>query len=143
MGGAPSKGRLAKLVSQTNSNERFRRVDTDNSGSVSLAELQQVLSDDWNEDRIRKLIAVFDDDGSGELNAEEWKKACRLLNGLADGIWGHLLEKEEKASHSSKVDESKLPEGLKGFTPIGKQPKVLWFFGCAGCRSCMAPGCWS
>ena len=75
MGGAPSKGRLAKLVSQTNSNERFRRVDTDNSGSVSLAELQQVLSDDWNEDRIRKLIAVFDDDGNEILmaNVTPWE----------------------------------------------------------------------
>ena len=84
MGGGPSKGRLAALVKDTQSTERFHRVDKDNSGAVSVAELQAVLTADWTEDRIKKLVAVFDDDDSGELSPDEWKKACKLLNELAD-----------------------------------------------------------
>ena len=98
-------------------------MDSDKDGAVSVAKLKALLSAEWREERIKKLITVFDDDGNGELNDSEWKRACALLHEIVVRVGGHIDEKEQNAAHH-EVDESKLPAGLQGFTPIAKQAEV-------------------
>ena len=64
MGGAASSARNV---------ERFKIVDSDENASVTVAELKALLSAEWTEERIKKLIAVFDDDGNliKSMNAEQ------------------------------------------------------------------------
>ena len=50
----------------------------DESEPVSVAELTELLGSQWSEERIKKLIAVFDDDGDGRLNDSEWTRVRAL-----------------------------------------------------------------
>ena len=48
------------------------------------------LGSQWSEERIKKQIAVFDDDGDGKLNPVEWKRAFALLGSLPERVGGLL-----------------------------------------------------
>jgi len=97
MGGAASTARKP---------DRFNVVvDSDKDGAVSVAKLKALLSAEWNEERIKKLITVFDDDGNGELNDSEWKRACALLGELPERVGGLLKEKTRAAAEKAEAAE--------------------------------------
>ena len=62
--------------------------------SVTTEEIAGRISElgtQWTKSRLDKLVAVFDDEGSGVLNADQWANALGLLEGLI-GVVGNLLE---------------------------------------------------
>ena len=63
---------------QSKAAEALKLAGHGESEPVSVAELKELLGSQWSEERIKKLIAVFDDDGDGRLNDSEWKRACAL-----------------------------------------------------------------
>ena len=77
----------------------------DESEPVSLAELKELLGSQWSEERIKKLIAVFDDDGDGKLNDSEWTRACVLLGELPERVGGLLKEKTRAAAEKAEAAE--------------------------------------
>ena len=72
---------------------------------VSVAELKELLGSQWSEERIKKLIAVFDDDGDGRLNDSEWTRACVLLGELPERVGGLLKEKTRAAAEKAEAAE--------------------------------------
>ena len=92
---------------QSKAAEALKLAGPGESGPVSVAELKELLGSQWSEERIKKLIAVFDDDGDGRLNDSEWKRACALLGELPERVGGLLKEKTraaaEKAEAASKA----------------------------------------
>ena len=77
----------------------------DESEPVSVAELTELLGSQWSEERIKKLIAVFDDDGDGRLNDSEWTRACVLLGELPERVGGLLKEKTRAAAEKAEAAE--------------------------------------
>ena len=77
----------------------------DESEPVSVAELKGLLGSQWSEERIKKLIAVFDDDGDGRLNDSEWTRACVLLGELPERVGGLLKEKTRAAAEKAEAAE--------------------------------------
>ena len=77
----------------------------DESEPVSVAELTELLGSQWSEERIKKLIAVFDDDGDGRLNDSEWTRACVLLGELPERLGGLLKEKTRAAAEKAEAAE--------------------------------------
>mmetsp|Transcript_154232 Transcript_154232/g.287525 ORF Transcript_154232/g.287525 Transcript_154232/m.287525 type:complete len:546 (-) Transcript_154232:137-1774(-) len=77
----------------------FRVFDKDNSGSVSVEEIQEILGrenmDPTDEDALEQLIGDADRDGNGEIDIEEFK---RMLRGKGSA---GLPEKREKAGVSN------------------------------------------
>ena len=92
---------------QSKAAEALKLAGPGESEPVSVAELKELLGSQWSEERIKKLIAVFDDDGDGRLNDSEWKRACALLGELPERVGGLLKEKTraaaEKAEAASKA----------------------------------------
>ena len=80
-------------------------ADHDESEPVSVAELTELLGSQWSEERIKKLIAVFDDDGDGKLNDSEWTRACVLLGELPERVGGLLKEKTRAAAEKAEAAE--------------------------------------
>ena len=80
-------------------------ADHDESEPVSVAELTELLGSQWSEERIKKLIAVFDDDGDGRLNDSEWTRACVLLGELPERVGGLLKEKTRAAAEKAEAAE--------------------------------------
>ena len=79
----------------------------DESEPVSVAELKELLGSLslWSEERIKKLIAVFDDDGDGRLNDSEWTRACVLLGELPERVGGLLKEMTRAAAEKAEAAE--------------------------------------
>ena len=85
----------------------------DESEPVSVAELKELLGSQWSEERIKKLIAVFDDDGDGRLNDSEWTRACVLLGELPERVGGLLKEKTRAAAEKAEAAEKAKAETEK------------------------------
>ncbi|XP_075239911.1 calcineurin subunit B type 1-like [Convolutriloba macropyga] len=75
---AKSRVSMPKNVSQTFTNEeirrlklRFRKLDSDNSGSLSIKELK-VLPDMTSNPLTERIIDILDTDGDGEVDFEEF-----------------------------------------------------------------------
>ena len=85
----------------------------DESEPVSVAELTELLGSQWSEERIKKLIAVFDDDGDGRLNDSEWTRACVLLGELPERVGGLLKEKTRAAAEKAEAAEKAKAETEK------------------------------
>ena len=62
----------------------FTRLDTDKSGKLSTAELQQAIrangmASEWPDERLKYVLAEMDVDGDGQLSAEEFDAALTRL----------------------------------------------------------------
>merc|ERR1740117_2592166 len=55
----------------------FAKIDVNNDETLSFAELQRGLSDDWGFDdkTISQLLFELDGDGDGEVSIDEWVKS--------------------------------------------------------------------
>ena len=85
----------------------------DESEPISVAELKELLGSQWSEERVKKLIAVFDDDGDGRLNDSEWTRACVLLGELPERVGGLLKEKTRAAAEKAEAAEKAKAETEK------------------------------
>ena len=90
---------------QSNAVAALELAGRDESEPVSVAELTELLGSQWSEERIKKLIAVFDDDGDGRLNDSEWTRACVLLGELPERVGGLLKEKTRAAAEKAEAAE--------------------------------------
>ena len=90
---------------QSKAAEALKLAGHGESEPVSVAELKELLGSQWSEERIKKLIAVFDDDGDGRLNDSEWKRACALLGELPERVGGLLKEKTRAAAEKAEAAE--------------------------------------
>ena len=90
----------------------------DESEPVSVAELKELLGSQWSEERIKKLIAVFDDDGDGRLNESEWTRACVLLGELPERVGGLLKEKTRAAAAKAEAAEREAEIIAQASTPL-------------------------
>ena len=97
-------GQRGPIQGRTNT-RACRPAGHDESEPVSLAELTELLGSQWSEERIKKLIAVFDDDGDGRLNGSEWTRACVLLGELPERVGGLLKEKTRAAAEKAEAAE--------------------------------------
>ena len=48
--------------------KRFKKLDLDNSGSISITEFKTVLPELADNPLVSRVIAIFDADGNGELD---------------------------------------------------------------------------
>ena len=90
---------------QSNAAAALELAGHDEREPVSVAELTELLGSQWSEERIKKLIAVFDDDGDGRLNDSEWTRACVLLGELPERVGGLLKEKTRAAAEKAEAAE--------------------------------------
>jgi EF-hand domain pair len=60
-----------------NPGERFQKIDTDDSGSISLAEFQASPRAKENPDRAAEIFGKIDADGSGEVTKDELAKFAK------------------------------------------------------------------
>jgi len=91
----------------------FTAVDTDRSGSISAAELQQALvNGDWTPfdlDTVKLLMTIFDTDRSGTIGFEEFS-----------GLWKYIKDWQKVFRHfdadrSGSIDGQELSNALKQF----------------------------
>jgi len=60
-----------------NPGERFQKVDTDGSGSISLAEFQATPRGKENPERAAEIFGKIDADSSGDLSKDEMMKFAK------------------------------------------------------------------
>ncbi|KXJ16441.1 Programmed cell death protein 6 [Exaiptasia diaphana] len=93
--------------------ELFKRIDTDNSGSISSEELQKALTNgSWtpfNPETVRLMIGMFDRDNSGGIEFDEflslWKYICD---------WEQTFRSYDK-DNSGTIDREELEIALTSF----------------------------
>eukprot|EP00052_Salpingoeca_macrocollata_P033722 m.9363 g.9363 ORF g.9363 m.9363 type:complete len:176 (-) comp5491_c0_seq1:25-552(-) len=91
MGNEASMPSLADLETVTNFTEdeirrlgkRFRKLDTDGSGKLSISEFMSLPELQQNP-LVERVIAIFDTDGDGEIDFEEFIKGISLFSVRGD-----------------------------------------------------------
>ncbi|SAL98882.1 hypothetical protein [Absidia glauca] len=91
----------------------FKAVDADNSGQLTVDELQRALiNGDWspfNIETVRTMVNMFDADNSGTINFDEFS-----------GLWNYIEEWKRcfqtfDRDGSGSVDRSEMHQALKAF----------------------------
>ena len=91
MGAQQSIPNLAALESESNFTEeeikrlgrRFRKLDTDGSGTLSVKEFMAIPELQQNP-LVERVLAIFDDNGDGEIDFEEFIKGISLFSVQGD-----------------------------------------------------------
>lgn len=100
----------------------FRNVDTDRSGTINAQELQSALSNGtwkaFNPDTVRMMIGMFDRQGTGTLNFDEF--AC-LWNYISE--WQNCFQALDR-DRSGSIDRREFGEALSRFGYRLSQPTV-------------------
>lgn len=78
----------------------FKRFDTDNSGRITVANLREVLGDNFEGESVEKIMKEADVTGSGDISYEEWILFLRTGN-----------TNEEHANLAAQLIDQKLANG--------------------------------
>ncbi|XP_023682075.2 programmed cell death protein 6-like isoform X2 [Paramormyrops kingsleyae] len=91
----------------------FRRVDKDQSGSISETELQQALSNGtwtpFNPVTVHSIISMFDRDNKGGVNFNEFAGVWKYIND-----WQNIFRTYDR-DNSGFIDKEELKQALTGF----------------------------
>ncbi|XP_063778874.1 programmed cell death protein 6 isoform X2 [Pseudophryne corroboree] len=91
----------------------FRRVDTDNSGVISDAELQQALSNGtwtpFNPVTVRAIISMFDRECKGGVNFTEFTGVWKYITD-----WQNIFRAYDR-DNSGLIDKNELKQALSSF----------------------------
>ncbi|KAG0184321.1 Programmed cell death protein 6 [Apophysomyces sp. BC1034] len=91
----------------------FKAVDTDNSGQLSVDELQRALiNGDWrpfNIETVRTMVNMFDTDNSGTINFQEFA-----------GLWKYIEDWKQcfqafDTDGSGSIDRSEMANAMRSF----------------------------
>lgn len=98
-GAIPSLADLEKLTNLTEDEirrlgKRFRKLDQDGSGTLSVQEFMQ-LSELQQNPLVERVISIFDTDGDGEIDFQEFISGISMFAGNAD--------REKKLSFAFKI----------------------------------------
>lgn len=91
----------------------FQRVDKDRSGQISWNELQEALRNGtwspFNPETIRLMIGMFDRDGSGTINFQEFTQLWKYVTD-----WQNTFRSYDRDS-SGTIDRNELKTALTNF----------------------------
>ncbi len=85
----------------------FAGIDTDGGGTLDQEEIYEALLQaniDISEEGVATLVNMIDEDGSGDIDAEEWKETA---------VFYLELKEEEKAMAREEEEKSKAQERLR------------------------------
>jgi len=91
----------------------FRKVDSDNSGSISSNELQAALSNGtwspFNPETVRMMIGMFDRDGSSTIDFQEFRALWKYVSD-----WEKCFRRFD-LDGSGTIDQHELKTALSSF----------------------------
>ncbi|KAG5484105.1 hypothetical protein LSCM1_05960 [Leishmania martiniquensis] len=90
--------------------EWFRKVDTDGSGAISVPELNAALSSagvPFSLATTEKLLNMYDKDGSGEINFNEFKDLHQFIISMKNGF------RQRDSSGDGRLDASEVRAALQ------------------------------
>lgn len=100
-------------MAQPNLNQIFASVDKDRSGMISVNELQSALSNGtwqpFNPETIRLMISMFDKDGNGTINFQEFGALWKYIND-----WQNTFRYYDR-DNSGSIDQNELQTAIASF----------------------------
>ena len=124
----------------------FGAADKDQDGKLDEPELKAHLdlagAAGWSDKRVGHLLGVLDVNGDGSVDRSEFETTCRQLGDVLAALAGPaeeaaaspalqmlrdqtqavLAELEAAKPSTAAAGTTSLPEGLKDFTPLAKEP---------------------
>jgi hypothetical protein len=103
----------------------FERIDTDRGGSIEHGEFYEALIaagvEDITEEGVLTLFAMIDEDGSGEIDREEWEETIKFYLELKreDEM---MHQDTDQAAFAREIREEKLLHAAK-LTTLARKPK--------------------
>lgn len=101
------------MMSDNQLRDIFSRVDKDRSGAINSNELQSALSNGtwkpFNPETVRLMIGMFDRDGSGTVNFEEFKHLWKYVTD-----WLNCFRSFDR-DNSGNIDKAELQQALTTF----------------------------
>jgi len=127
---------MRERISVQHLKEIFKAIDIDNSGAISLEEMESFLSDDTlklqeyfealelNASDTQTLFHLLDRDGSGEVDIDEFCDGCMRLGGNAKSFDINCMWYEIKRSHRDMLKlVQKMFMGLHTLTRVQASTK--------------------
>ncbi|KAG5182009.1 kinase-like domain-containing protein [Tribonema minus] len=92
----------------------FEKLDCDQSGVITVANLKLVVGVDMTEDQLKETIAEIDRDGDGRIDFKEFRSAMRRSASVFAGTGGNMAQMHANGSseRSATIDETAPFPGL-------------------------------